>query len=251
MPVWLSDNVSTQNRWVNYKMSGGLPWPPLPALLEINGIAVLPSYRYRAADADASDWDHADYGEVLTAAGSGGTFGEDAPYSGGAGQAFDPAGTRYYIGATNIDLATEDYVLEVVFKKTASDFKRLFSFVDGSSLGIELYQRTSGALVLAHRGASATVFVTTSALTNGNWYHLIAFGRRAGSSRVFANAVDIGNIGISGTGDLSGQHLSLCAYQAGVQINDEPVAYLAFYKKDSWLDTSDQAALVARRYAML
>src|SRR5690606_36589223 len=91
-------------------------------------------------------------------------------------------------------------------------------------------------------------------LTHQQWYHVMACYDRSGSCQLFVDgvasgaAVDISSLSSSISNSAT---LRTFASGAGSARYDDRLAYFAMYKSAAWLDTHDQAALAAARYAIV
>jgi len=228
----------------------------LPAELTINDQTETPVFRYYGQDATVSAWTAGGYGEALNIAGSGsdptpnehGPFLTDDSVLFNAGKAYSASGNDF------ANITTEDFVLELVFKWSATNSLRLFGKY-GGGLGYLLYE-TSDIPYFAVGGGGGSATAVPATLTDNAWYHFIVFYDASGSMQVYINGTASGSaVSVSSVGSLTVAHpigIGCSSFSGAPQnVYDSNIAYCAMWKKDAWLDTHLQADVAKERFSKL
>lgn len=219
--------------------------------LTINSITVSPLYRYEGRDASATALNAA-VGTNLPAAGSGGSFGGDTPMPGLADESFNPSSSRFYqdVGTSFGDITTEDMVIELVFSKDPGVGRRIIGKESGGA-GYDVAM--SGAPMELTIGDGATTVIATANIDQESWIHAMAFVDRSGSAQWHINGNASGApVVVSGVGSLANaSQLTAGATAGGASIYNRPIAYIAMWARDTWLDTHLQAAVAQQRFHAL
>lgn len=231
----------------------------LPRQLTINGQTKDPTFWYNAADlASASDDWVGEYGETLTAAGSGGTVDLAVPTPELTDRAVDCAGARYWTAGNNAfaQLGSDDAVFECVFRcnETTAASSAILGKYDtaAENSGFIIYRvSTYVQLILRSGGSSVITPSAVGSLAPGVWSHLIAFADRSGSAVIYINGAAHTPAVISALGSLDIATPLLLGDSIGVSNWDNQIAYAAMWQGAAWLDTHLQATLAAERFARL
>lgn len=225
--------------------------------LTINGTTVTPTLRYKGGDADATDWDHWGYGEVLPIGGSGtaSIFNDGSPGLGPNDDSIKFNEGNYYqaSGSSFADLTTEDLVVEIVIKRVDDGSEhRIMGKRDGG-VGWRCNQLTSGNLRVLIQDAGGYVSVATAvgSILDGAWHHIIWFLDRSGSGVAYVDGV-AGTpaviSAVSGTCSNS-ENFTIGASSGGAAKFHSNIAYLSMWQSSSWLDTHLQVDVAAERFA--
>jgi hypothetical protein len=228
----------------------------LPAALTINGITVLPTFRYKGGDANAVNWPAWGYGETLTLqAGTAPTLNNGSPL---LGQMDDSVkfngGGNYRATGTTGQITTEDFVVEAMFTWAGTATLRLMD--KWSATGwLLVAQATTAIEIYFNDGGGIAVEVISGVLVAGVTYHLIAFLDRSGSGQIYINGVASGSpVAISGRAN---SLATAALFDIGADSNGTSlpytsnIHYLAMWQGASWLDTHLQATIAATRFAQL
>lgn len=227
------------------------PWnglAALPAPITLNSITVNPTFRYRGQDATLTTWPAWGYGETLSIAGSGDdpSINQSSPFFDGS-QAVKGAGAKYYSGAGG-DIATEDFIIEAVFKDSAISGSRLAGRMSAGPLGW-MIARDATSYIAIYASGAAELWRWT--LQDSQLIHLLFVADRSGSGITYSNsvagtAVDISAVAgsISNSGDLC-----LLANPTDGSPWQSNLILLAMYKRADWLDSHLQPAFAAERFA--
>lgn len=234
----------------------------LPDALEINGASVLPSVRHNAIDADAADWPKDVYGDDLAVAGAGSdpTPNDGSPFLGADDDSVRFNAGKYYAGSDGLgQIATEDFAIELVIKHGSGVNKRIVGTRDGVPKGWELFTGTvlesNIGFLIGDAGGNTVGISLVTGLASTTWYHILIFADRSGSIVGYANAAAGAPVVISSrAGSLtSGVDLIVGALTGGAPWGkyNGSIAYLATWKRDSWLDSHLQQAVVSDFFARL
>ena len=122
----------------------------LPAPLTINSITEYPVFRYNAGGGlvTATEWNPWGYGEALpvVSVATPPTLANGSPALGPLDDSVLFNTSDYYQAAGNTfaDVTTEDFVIEFVFKMSATATVRIINKRDGASKGYEVYVSPAG-----------------------------------------------------------------------------------------------------------
>lgn len=231
--------------------------------LSINDITVTPNVRYKGGDATISGWAPWTYGASLSYTAGGGaiTANNGSPLLGVNDDSvlFD---TNAYFSAAESstgDIATEDFVFEMVLKISANDYNIIGKRIAGAGYGIAI--AGNQIRIVLHDGSGLT-FQDTANLTPGSWYHFMAFGNRDESSsnsfQMYINgAASGGGQDISARLNItSSEDFVLGARSDGFLPYDSNIAYFAMWKQTSWHQAgasgpAEWATVAATRFAQL
>lgn len=213
--------------------------------LTINGQTVAPTFWYNAADlALASDNWVGEYGETLTAQGSGGVAGLYTPTPRDSDRAVAPGGARYWSAITAAfgDVAIEDIILRIVFRAHTSGLTE--TILDKFSPGFELFNLSTSIRLSLNDGTS-TINISSGAITPGAWYDAMLFVRRAGSAVWYIDGDHSGSPpSVASLGSLTNAEIvNIGARSGGTLPFTGSLALLAMWKANDWLDTHLQAAV--------
>ena len=229
----------------------------LDASLTINGVTVTPSFRYKGGDADGTDWAAWGYGDTLPIAGYGATpdINNGSPLLGDNDDSVEfNSGKHYENSSTSLgDINLEDHVLELVVKWDINNSRLVIGKTDGTNVGWLIQESGDG---LSYRLDGGTkIPINSSALINDTWYHAMCFIDRSGSGQWYVNGVASGS-----AADISSQvsnsmsnsdPMTIGALLGGTIKYLGGIAYVAAWKRLSWLDTHLQADVAAERFAKL
>lgn len=233
----------------------------LDPYLTINGTTVTPTFRYKGGDASASGWTAWDYGSTLSKIAGSPTYSNGSPGLGSNDDSIFFAADTYYQGSGDTGyITTEDFVIELIFQySTETNDYLIGNWNSVTSVGWLLYTPSSGSFRLFLDDTSGTISVTASGLTDGAWYHLIAFGNRNENSTsgcsIFINGASAatGNISTM-SGSLAGSDLTLGAAANGVNFYNYGLAYAALWTEADWhqastLGPAEWSKIAAERFA--
>lgn len=240
---------------------GDAQYPPsvdrLDPNLCINSICNTPTLRYKGGDASAAGWAAWTYGSNLTFVNSG----TDATYNAGSPLlAFNDDALRFNAGDyfhftdnSYGDVTTEDMVVEMVYRSTASVTRAFgkFNGADGWLFAPNLTGNTP-RLLLADIDADA-VSVETAAVATGSWNHILYFVDRSGSAQGYLNGAASGAaVAVTTIGSMTvAAAFALGAQDGGAVPDDGQLAYFAMWKGNNWLDSHLQPTLAAARFNAL
>lgn len=225
--------------------------------LTINSITETPVFRYKGGDADGTNWDHWGYGEILPLqAGTAPSYNQGSPLLGSNDDSvkFNDGGYYQASGSALADIATEDFVIEALIKtdwtqsgRNIADKRTTIGYLFGRNSATEQVR-----IKIQDSGGSTQVF--SGNLSSGGWSLVQLFADRSGSAQFYVNGEASGSAGsiTAISGSLSNSdNLTLGANAGGGNNLDSTVAYLALWKRASWLDTHLQATVAKERFAML
>lgn len=223
--------------------------------LTINGTTVEPTFVYHGGDANANNLSASGFGETLAAQGSGGSFNQGSPYLGTNDDSWNSDGTRTFkkVGdASYGNITTEDFVIELILKATDTNALRVISnYVSSTGYIVDYIAASDTFRLLIGDGAFEQIF--TAAVITDAWYHILVFADRSGSAQFYVNgvasgaAVDISAAGTLATADI----FTIGGSSSGSVQYNRNIAYLAMWKRASWLDTHLQADVAKERFQKL
>lgn len=223
--------------------------------LTINGTTYSPTIWYKAQDTSGGVWT-GEYGASLSEAGSGSSpsydqgsplMGSDTSVKGNAGKYPQAA------AATTGDIINgNDWVIEwcgkvVVGASLPIASKRV------NDAGWQLYVTTAPAVTFIVEDSLGVTDTISATVVDGAWYHIVVVGDESGFMRIFANGVSKSTSSLSATNGnfSSSEKLTLFARADGTQDWTGSTGHLAEWQGFEWLDTDNQAALVAERFRTL
>jgi hypothetical protein len=215
-------------------------------------------FRYKGGDATTSSWIPWEYGSTIPIAGTGDlpSINQGSPLLGLLDGSVKGNGGKYYqmADSSTYDISTEDIIFETVFKYSEDNninpmlFSKSNEITFFSNLG-------TGVIRLKLNGAGGTVNINSNAIfINNTWYHVIIFVDKSGYAQIYVNGVSGSSVfNVSSVGSLTNagkmtfftfdDEPTNSAYECV-----DPVAYMAMWKKDAWLDTHLQPAIAAERF---
>ena len=218
---------------------------------------VTPTFRYKGGDADGTDWAPWTYGETLdwVSSGTNISFNQGSPLLGSNDDSVCfRRGDHYHAQNTSFgDIATEDIVLEIVFRKEAGTARRFFSNIITTSAGYDLLDGGANIRFSIDDGTDNIQILTASTLTNGVWYHGMCFIDRSGSGQWYINGVASGSaVNVTSAAEtITVANVLNIGANDQVQVLDGCIAYLAMWIQDAWLDTHLQATIAQERFNRL
>lgn len=225
----------------------------LPAALTINGITVMPTFRYKGSDAGASTWAPWGYGGNLSVAGSGTdiTINDGGPLLGSLDDSVKfNAGGYYQASNTSFaNVTTEDLVTELVLQVPLTQPHLLIGKV-AASPETGWYVQWAGTQFNCLIDVAANYYSSINSCTNDTVIHLISFHDRSGSVQTYAN-------GVAGTAaaSIATSCTNANYFQIGAALSAQNYSgrlfYAAMWQSASWLDTHLQATVAATRFAQL
>lgn len=235
--------------------------------LTINSTTETPVFRYKGGDAIYEQFSKWDYGSNIYLASSA-LLNQGSPGLGENDDSVIPNGNWAALSSLYADVTTEDLVFEFVLKWTTTNGAGLLGKMDrtyhasGGEGGGPYYTYNGYGILESSDTASCLVcagglwddaVVSSAALTDGCWYHMLLFLDRSGSGQWYVNGVASGSaVDISSeSGTLTnGEEIKVgtLSYLATAYY-DSNLAYLAMWKRDAWLDTHLQATVAAERFA--
>lgn len=232
----------------------------LEASLTINSSTETPVFRYKGGDASESGLDAWTYGSNLSFVNNGNNadYNNGSPLMGTNDDSVRFNKGDYFEGsASDGDITTEDFVIEMVFRTTdvalGTTDELLSKTLSDTNGGWAVKQATNDKLVIVVDDGTTTSALNNNALDKNTWYHLMLFFDRSGFLGIYLNGVADGAISISGSSGsaTSASKLTLGAQPGGAQPSNTAIAYCAMWKKDSWLDTHAQAGIAKERFSRL
>lgn len=226
------------------------------------GTSELPVFRFFGGDADGTDWTTSDYPGTPVACARQAvatppTYNWGSPYLGADDDSVFFNGSDYYQAPNTSfgQVGTEDFVLEVVAYLSPSGAGDIITTRTGTGKGWRLYSSSATArfYFVVDDDIAGAVNISTSALTLGTWHHLLFFGDRSGSLRIYINGADNAGNAISGSaGSLdSGNALCIGADTAGAAAHTGALAYAALWTKSSWLTSHLNPDTAKQRFGLL
>jgi hypothetical protein len=231
----------------------------LDTSLTINGTTVEPDFIFSASNGfvDTSEWRPYKYGEALpiVEVATPPTIGAGSPLLGPLDDSVKFNSSNYYKAGNNTfaDVTTEDFVLEVIFKKGDATNLRIIEKRDGVDEGYTFDKRVDDKIRLLIEDSSANVATAESAVLSFAWYHVMAFVDRSGSIALYVNGVQSGTTpSASSVGSMTvAQPFAIGAQSDGGSAFNSNIAWAAMWKQASWLDTHLQATVAAERFDKL
>lgn len=233
----------------------------LPAELVVNTTTMTPVFRYRGSDATAASWPAWGTGSTAatTATGTDPTVGVDTPLLGPDRAVLFNNGDGYQVaGATDGDLTTEDYAIEVVLRFSGATSDGIVSKIDsGFTEGWAVYNSSSTVVSLivgdTTGGQNDTVTIACPALVAGAWYVLHFFGDASGSGICYANAAAGSGAAISGISTMTNASKLTIGAERTTAANpySDRILYAAMWKCAGCFDTHAQAAVAKERLQRL
>jgi len=229
--------------------------------IEINGTTVSPTFRYYGGNADATSLT-AEVGTDLprVSVGVQPDYNDGSPLLGDDDDSVKFVGSDYYKHATaDGQVTTEDFVVEIIFKYTAES-KYLVSTYDNTT-GY-MFRTNATALILSLYDSGGNISIYSSALTEGCWYHALAYVNRdensTDSSHIYINAIvgpGYNCSAINGTLAATGG-LTVGARADGSQRCSANLAYASMWKYADLFSSgatgeTEAANLAAKRFAQV
>jgi hypothetical protein len=175
----------------------------LPAALTINGITVLPTFRYKGGDAGAATWAPWGYGETLTLqAGTAPTLNNGSPLLGSVDDSVKFNAGGYYKAGNNTfsNRTTQDVVLEYVGNLGDSNGHIVGKRVNGGT-GWSLQASSSNVIYLEYTPAPLVVLTASPAISG--YCHIMVF------VNVSENSTNGGNMFINGVSAATGNFVTI------------------------------------------
>jgi len=222
----------------------------IPASIEINSIAKTPIFRYSGKHADANELAPWVYGETLEDTGTPLTsLNEGSPCLGYYDDSFicDNDGYEATTGTPG-DVTTEDIVINILFKVSATTSTLLLLYKFSSSQGYQVYTSANTLKFYMDDGGAGSIQVVSATLTPGQWVFASIFVDRSGSAAIYINGQLSGSpVVVSGhSGSLTNAgHLSIGSVDDGSSSFDSNIAYVDMRMHAAWLDTHLQTSLAS------
>jgi len=229
--------------------------------IEVNGTTVSPTFVYYGGDADGTNWIPRTGGQTLTLTATPvPTYNDGSPCLGTNDDSVKFNDGGFYDGTDN-DVATEDFVIEVLFKHQADAGRYLISTYDGST-GYILYTNSDNARLYIEDSGGSSTLNTGAVLTPGCWYYLLAYVNRdeasVNGSFFYINGVAVGSGKDSSavTGTLNTNEFQLGASYLGSAKSTCNLAYCSMWKYSDLFSAGAQgeaeaANLAASRFAQV
>ncbi len=209
-------------------------------------------------------WPADGYGSTIpiSSTGSDPSVNQGSPLLGSRDDSVMPTGngkTYQMASAATYDITTEDFVWEAMWEaetRSAGAYSSLMTKQATPHINFYVTENGANNVFIQLSGADSAASGSSAALDNG-WNHALVFADRSGYFQIYINGVASGSpVDISGLGSLttSGEWTVLCNTITPTNADykpTRPVAYLAMYIKDNWLDTHLQAAFAKERFAQL
>ena len=225
----------------------------LNPLLTINGVTAAPMFRYKGGDASAGGWNAWGYGSALalqapsSVTGNVPTYNQGSPLLGPNDDSVKFNEGSYFNCSDNTvgDVATEDIVIEIVFKSVLSYATyHLCSKYIGSAKGWSIYKNATTnplAMTITDATGTATISTATSSILNNTWYHAMCFINRdeasTNGSFWYLNGV-VNGVGVNCSSRAatitSTSKLAIGARSDGTLLTEDSVAYVAMWKQANW-----------------
>lgn len=224
-----------------FRAAGGID--QLNPEITANSITVSPSFRYKAIDANAVDWDPWIQGTTLDLqAGTAPTYNAGSPCYGPNDDSvkFNTGGYYECQDATTGNFGTNDFVIELLVYCSENNGTIISKKGGGAGWDFDVINNGFGIVFQIHDGATNVVVPYYS--TRPGWIHVIAFGHRddnnaAWGCRIYFNGMvgAFGSItGASGSVD-NPEELCIGARAGGLgNPYTSYVAYAAMWQRANW-----------------
>jgi hypothetical protein len=226
------------------------------------GTSEFPAFRFIGGDADATGWTTWDYpGTPVVCARQAvttpPTYNDGSPYSGSDDDSVCFNASDYY-QAPNTgfgQIATEDFILEVVFQ--TADLVGTNSIAGTRNAGVGWQFFTAGVddtLRFRMEDSGANNTVISAALNPYTWYYVLLFANRSGSAQFYIDGVASGAAkGIATSVLTLDSTVAFCigSQATGTNPFSGCCSYLALWKKAAWLTSHLNPDTAAERFRLL
>jgi len=232
--------------------------------LTINSTSNTPKFLYYGGDATTTQWTASTYGVTLTATAGAGSddvsINQGSPLLGTDDDSVLGCSNCDSMAATDSgvtgDATTGDIVVEVIVEagnsgSDATVIDHINDLVNGPGWAVV---ENAGVYKLRIQPSATIVDVSTAALTEGAWYHIMWFADRSGSGQAYVNGVASGSAQSLSTVTASlttTYNLALLARPTVGAEYPNRVAYASMWTDATWLDTHLQAAVALARFHAL
>ncbi|MFA5049012.1 MAG: hypothetical protein WC516_08365 [Patescibacteria group bacterium] len=218
----------------------------LPADIICNGIKVFPTFRYNGKDANSIDWPSWGYGQTLILQpGTAPTFCNGSPLLGqlDCSVKFNAGGYYKASNTSFADLATEDFIIEIIFQNYSTSTEVMADkMLSQTSGGWFLWDSNARNLILrlAKNDGSSNITITSAGFTLGTYNHAMFFANRDENSTngaewiingtLIGSGVNISNYASSVTNN---SYFSLGSAEGSLSTLGK-ILYIAGWYKNNW-----------------
>jgi len=243
LSAWVKINDASRAPTYDFVPSEATGYGDLPEDLTINGTTVSPAFRYEAQNADLTSW-VATVGDDLpiVSVGVNPTFDELAPGPEDERVKFNASDYYQAASAGFAAIGSDDFIYEFIGAFSDGDYA--WGRTPGSGTDRTGFIFTAGVLYFVCGG----VTVQTSAISAGEYVHLIVFVDRSGSAVMYYNGVATAAVVVSSVTTIGDAYkLALGATSSGSSPSEGSLSFLSMWHSPAWLNTHLQPELAQAR----